>query len=79
MVFNLNGLVKLKIRPILDSCVHIYIHINVFIRNCCYFSCPQFGNKIWIVFEIELDYKHKVFYAKLKITYGTNFTFSILT
>lgn len=39
----------------------------------------NFGNKIWIVFEIELDYKHKVFYAKLKITYGTNFTFSILT
>lgn len=38
----------------------------------------NFGNKIWIVFEIELDYKYKVFYVKLKIIYGINFMFSIL-
>lgn len=31
MIFSFNALVKLKIKPILDSCVYIYIHISVYV------------------------------------------------
>lgn len=31
MIFNFNALIKLKIKPILDSCVYIYIHISVYV------------------------------------------------